>query len=73
MNLYVDPQKEIEYYIFSRREYYDEMYSNIMPGKAASMIKVCNSKQCCQTGNRIRNKWDGIQYDQMHNEGLKQR
>lgn len=44
MNLYVDPQKEIEYYIFSRREYYDEMYSNIMPGKAASMIKVCNSK-----------------------------
>lgn len=44
-----------------------------MPGKAASMLKVCNSKWSCQTGNRLRNKWDGIQYYQMQNAALKQR
>lgn len=50
-----------------------ECTGNIMPGKAASMLKESNSEWSCQTGNRIRNKWDGIQCDQMQNAALKQR
>jgi len=53
--------KRKESIIFSVEESMTMECTDIMPGKAASMLKVCNSKWSCQSGNRIRNKWDGTQ------------
>lgn len=51
MNLYVHPQKESV--LFSVEESIAmECADDNMPGKAAGVLNVCNSKWSCQTGNR---------------------
>lgn len=59
--------------MFSEESFTMKHTDNIMPGKAAGMLKVCNSKWSAklEIGSEINGM--GIQCDQMQNAALKQR